>query len=75
VQRYRLGVTAPADNSPAIAAALTDLINGWRLNRSWPGFAEAQQRFEWRNLAGQMAAVFDRVTAEPRLANPIGSDR
>jgi glycosyltransferase involved in cell wall biosynthesis len=75
VQRYRLGITAPADNAPAIAAALTELIDGWHSKRPWPGFAEAQQRFEWRNLAGQMAAIFDRISAGQPQTSLNGSGR
>jgi glycosyltransferase involved in cell wall biosynthesis len=73
VSRYELGVSTPADQPAAIAAALEELIQAQAAGKPWPGFAEAQRRFEWHNLAGQMAALFDSLSGQTPGAARAGT--
>jgi glycosyltransferase involved in cell wall biosynthesis len=70
VQDYRLGLTVPANDATAIATALERLLDGWqqpeRANgEGGLGFdrAEAQKQFDWHNLAGRLACLFDSLVA------------
>ncbi len=70
VHDYRLGPTVPPNEPDAIATALEQLLDGaWTpppaSGDAGPalGLAEAQRRFQWRNLAGQLAGVFDDAAA------------
>lgn len=65
VQRYQLGLTAPADDPSAIAAALTAFVAGQRAGTIGAGIAEAQRHFEWQALTGQFASLFDELLAAP----------
>ena len=71
VQQYRLGVIAPPDAPGAIASALDELVRRWQAagasagdTRRAPEATAAQQHFDCRNLAGQLATVFDQVAPE-----------
>ena len=61
VESYGLGVTAPPDDAGAIAHALANLMQRRAGGVGWPGFDEAQARFERRALTGELAALFDRL--------------
>jgi glycosyltransferase involved in cell wall biosynthesis len=63
VEGYGLGVTAPPDDPAAIERALADLMAREANGATWPGFTNAQARFERRSLTGELAALFDRVLA------------
>jgi glycosyltransferase involved in cell wall biosynthesis len=64
VQKYQIGIAAPADNPDAIAMALRELLRHWHVGTAWPGFAEAQRRFQWRNLTSKLANVFNKLCEE-----------
>lgn len=67
VQDYGLGITVAPDDPNAIAQALKEMLALWRSGASWPGFAAAQARFEYRGLTAELAALFDQVlTADDR---------
>ncbi len=63
VQQDDLGLTVAPDDAASIAAALETMIRQWQAGKTWPGFAAAQQRYERRALAQDLAEVFDRVIA------------
>jgi glycosyltransferase involved in cell wall biosynthesis len=64
VLRFHLGLTAPPDDPRAIAAGLREMMDRVRSGNCWPGFVEAQARFERRTLTGELAALFDRILEE-----------
>ncbi len=61
VERFDLGLTAPADDASAIAAALRELMRRASAGYDWPGFTEARRHFERRSLTSELAKLFDEV--------------
>jgi glycosyltransferase involved in cell wall biosynthesis len=61
VQRFGLGVTAAPDDPQAIVTGLRELMRRHAAGETWPGFADARQRFERRALTESLARLFDDV--------------
>ncbi len=74
VQRYQLGLTAPADDPSAIAAALTAFITGQRAGTIGTGTAEAQRHFEWQTLTSHFASLFDELLVSRGHESPMPTD-
>ena len=67
VERYKLGLTALPDDPQAIVQAILQLMSMCRQSEIavWPGFSEAQARFERRALTRLLAEVFDATLGIP----------
>jgi glycosyltransferase involved in cell wall biosynthesis len=63
VRKFGLGVTVAPDDAAAIATGLRELMRRHAAGEGWSGFAEARQRFERRQLTGELARLFDEILA------------
>lgn len=59
IQQHGLGITVSPDDPAAIVAALGNLLQRCQDGEHWPGFADAQARYERRQLTAQLAGLFD----------------
>ncbi|NCC32012.1 MAG: glycosyltransferase [Chloroflexia bacterium] len=58
-----LGILVPPDDPIAIAEGLNKLLMACQTGKSWPGFAQAQVRYDRRVLTEHLALIFDRILA------------
>lgn len=60
------GIAVASNDEQALFDALARLFDDWRLGRTQPGpRQDVLKRFEWGNIAGRLAEIFDEVAANP----------